>query len=32
MFSNWLNYCVYQRTPFDLTELLSRKWEQESEF
>ncbi len=21
MFSNWLNYCVYQQTPFDLSEL-----------
>lgn len=21
MFSNWLNYCVYQRTPYNLTEL-----------
>lgn len=21
MYSNWLNYCVYQKTPFDLTEL-----------
>ena len=21
MFSNWLNYCVYQRTPYDLEEL-----------
>ncbi|MCQ2434340.1 MAG: homoserine O-succinyltransferase [Oscillospiraceae bacterium] len=26
MFSNWLNYCVYQRTPFDLTELSIRNW------
>jgi len=24
MFSNWLNYCVYQRTPFDLSEL--KRW------
>ena len=22
MFSNWLNYCVYQKTPYDLTKLL----------
>ena len=28
MFSNWLNYCVYQRTPYDLTELLTRNWEE----
>ena len=21
MYSNWLNYCVYQMTPFDITEL-----------
>ena len=26
MFSNWLNYCVYQRTPYDLTELSIRNW------
>ncbi|MBE6847116.1 MAG: homoserine O-succinyltransferase [Oscillospiraceae bacterium] len=26
MFSNWLNYCVYQRTPFDLEELALRNW------
>lgn len=26
MFSNWLNYCVYQRTPFDLGELPLRNW------
>jgi homoserine O-succinyltransferase len=26
MFSNWLNYCVYQRTPFDLNELHLCKW------
>lgn len=26
MFSNWLNYCVYQRTPYDLTELSLRNW------
>lgn len=26
MFSNWLNYCVYQRTPYDLTELPLRSW------
>lgn len=23
MYSNWLNYCVYQRTPFDLNDLKS---------
>lgn len=26
MFSNWLNYCVYQRTPYDLRELPLRNW------
>lgn len=26
MFSNWLNYCIYQRTPYDLTELSLRNW------
>ncbi len=24
LFSNWLNYAVYQNTPYDLTELLKR--------
>ena len=31
MFSNWINYCVYQRTPYDLEELLLRNWSWESE-
>ena len=22
MYSNWLNFCVYQETPYDLTELI----------
>lgn len=26
MFSNWLNYCVYQRTPYNLDELEIRNW------
>ncbi len=26
MFSNWLNYCVYQRTPFNLQDLHTLKW------
>lgn len=26
MFSNWLNYCVYQKTPFNLEELEVRNW------
>ena len=26
MFSNWLNYCVYQLTPFNLEELDIRTW------
>jgi len=25
LFSNWLNYCVYQETPYDLTELQARE-------
>ena len=28
MFSNWLNYCVYQRTPYDLTTLRTADWTQ----
>lgn len=31
LFANWLNYCVYQRTPFDLTELPGWDWNTESE-
>ena len=27
MFSNWLNYCVYQLTPYNLEELELRNWE-----
>lgn len=30
MFSNWLNYCVYQRTPFNLEELEVRSWSWET--
>lgn len=30
MFSNWLNYCVYQKTPFDLDELEIRNWNWET--
>ena len=26
MFSNWLNYCVYQKTPYNLEELEIRNW------
>lgn len=26
MFSNWLNYCVYQKTPYNLEELEVRNW------
>ncbi|MBR5723149.1 MAG: homoserine O-succinyltransferase [Oscillospiraceae bacterium] len=29
MFSNWLNYCVYQRTPYDLKTLPARDWDTE---
>ena len=29
MFSNWLNYCVYQRPPYNLDELSVRNWEWE---
>jgi homoserine O-succinyltransferase len=24
LFTNWLNYCVYQETPYDLHELVAR--------
>lgn len=30
MFSNWLNYCVYQRTPYNLEELEVRSWNWET--
>lgn len=26
MFSNWLNYCIYQSTPFDLCDLKNMNW------
>ena len=29
MFSNWLNYCIYQSTPYDITELDLLNWEWE---
>jgi homoserine O-succinyltransferase len=32
MFSNWLNYCVYQRTPYNLDELEIRSWTWEGEY
>ena len=32
MFSNWLNYCVYQRTPYNLDELEIRSWTWESDY
>ncbi len=32
MFSNWLNYCVYQRTPYNLDELEVRNWLWETNF
>ena len=25
LFTNWLNYCVYQETPYDLHELSARE-------
>ncbi len=31
MFSNWLNYCVYQKTPFNLDELAIRNWNWETD-
>lgn len=31
LFANWLNYCVYQRTPFDLHTLPDWDWSTESE-
>ncbi|MDE6500629.1 MAG: homoserine O-succinyltransferase [Ruminococcus sp.] len=30
MFSNWLNYCVYQKTPYNLDELVIRNWNWET--
>lgn len=30
MFSNWLNYCVYQKTPYNLNELAIRNWNWET--
>ena len=32
MFSNWLNYCVYQKTPYNLNELEIRSWTWETQF
>ncbi len=32
MFSNWLNYCVYQRTPYNLDELEIRSWTWETSY
>ncbi len=32
MFSNWLNYCVYQRTPYNLDELEIRSWTWETHY
>lgn len=32
MFSNWLNYCVYQRTPYNLDELEIRSWTWETAY
>ena len=31
LFANWLNYCVYQRTPYDLATLTQMDWNAESE-
>ena len=30
LFTNWLNYCVYQKTPFNLDELEVRNWNWET--
>ena len=32
MLSNWLNYCVYQKTPYNLDELEIRSWTWEAPF
>lgn len=32
MFSNWLNYCVYQKTPYNLEELEVRNWNWQTSF
>ncbi len=31
LFSNWLNYCVYQLVPYDLTKLAEIPWEDSAE-
>ncbi|MGN0613810.1 MAG: homoserine O-succinyltransferase [Porcipelethomonas sp.] len=30
MFSNWLNYCIYQSTPYDLSDLEGMDWNNDS--
>ncbi len=32
LFSNWLNYCIYQSTPYDLSELDVKNWNWEAKF
>lgn len=32
LFSNWLNHCIYQYTPYDLSELELRNWNWEAGF
>ena len=32
LFTNWLNYCVYQQTPYNLDELEIRSWTWENNF
>jgi homoserine O-succinyltransferase len=32
MYANWLNYCVYQKTPYNLNELEIRSWTWETQF
>lgn len=32
LFSNWLNYCIYQSTPYNLNELDVRNWDWEAGF
>lgn len=32
LFSNWLNYCIYQSTPYNLDDLANKNWAEEAAF
>ena len=32
LFSNWLNYCIYQSTPYNLDDLSDKNWDEEAAF